>query len=145
MHTVHIVCLMSTYGPQSHMYLLYVPCGVWNIGYWIEFKITYYHTQLNNCHILSIQNKTLAMISLAARLTLSLASGLRIIWARCAMAPASTTVCASSGECLQMSLKADAAMRFSDSSGSYRSHDITGCMNGDLNMPRYTTYNWGGN
>ena len=29
-HTVHIVCLMSTYGPQSHMYLLYVPCWVWN-------------------------------------------------------------------------------------------------------------------
>ena len=26
MHTAHIVCLMSTYGPRSHMYLLYVPC-----------------------------------------------------------------------------------------------------------------------
>ena len=35
------------------------------------------------------------------------------------MAPASTTVCASSGECLQISLRADAAIRFSEISGSY--------------------------
>ena len=27
MHTVHIICLMSSYGPQSHIYLLYVPIG----------------------------------------------------------------------------------------------------------------------
>ena len=53
------------------------------------------------------------------QLTLSLASGLRIIWARWAMAPASTTVWASSGECLQMSLRAEAAIRFSESSGSW--------------------------
>ena len=52
------------------------------------------------------------------RPTFSLASGLRIICARCAIAPASTTVCASSGECLQMSLRAEAAIRFSEISGS---------------------------
>ena len=40
------------------------------------------------------------------------------------MAPASTTVWASSGECLLMSDRAEAAMRFNDSSGSCRSHDI---------------------
>ena len=34
------------------------------------------------------------------------------------MAPASTTVCASSGVCLQMSDKAEAAIRFSAISGS---------------------------
>lgn len=52
-------------------------------------------------------------------LTFSLASGFRIIWARCAIAPASTTVCASSGECLLISLSAEAAMRFRDNSGSW--------------------------
>ncbi len=35
------------------------------------------------------------------------------------MAPASTTVCASSGECLHTSLSADAAMRFREISGSW--------------------------
>jgi len=53
-------------------------------------------------------------------ITFSFASGFRIIRARCAMAPASTTVCASSSECLQMSLKDDAATRFSANSGSWR-------------------------
>ncbi len=35
------------------------------------------------------------------------------------MAPASTTVCASSGECLQMSLRAEAEIRLRESSGSW--------------------------
>ena len=39
-------------------------------------------------------------------------------WAKCATAPASTTVCASSGECLQISLNADAAILFKSNSGS---------------------------
>ncbi len=52
-------------------------------------------------------------------LTLSLASGLRIICARWAIAPASTTVWANSGECLQMSLNADAAIRLRLNSGSW--------------------------
>lgn len=51
--------------------------------------------------------------------TFSLASWFKIIWARWAIAPASTTVCANSGECLQMSLRADAAIRLSDNSGSW--------------------------
>ena len=50
---------------------------------------------------------------------LSLASGLRIICAKWAMAPASTTVWASSGECLQMSESAEAATRLRESSGSW--------------------------
>lgn len=52
--------------------------------------------------------------------TLSFASGLRIISASCAMAPVSTTVWASSGVCLQISLRVEAAMRLRANSGSLR-------------------------
>ena len=58
--------------------------------------------------------------------TLSLASGLRIICARCAMAPLSTTVWASSGECLEMSLRVEAAMRLTAISGSRRQNTSRG-------------------
>jgi hypothetical protein len=53
---------------------------------------------------------------------LSLPSGLTMSGARYATAPASTTAWASSGECLAMSARADAPMRFSDSSGSCTSN-----------------------
>lgn len=58
--------------------------------------------------------------------TLSLASGLRIICARCAMAPLSTTVWASSGVCLEMSLRVEAAMRLRAISGSMRHNTSRG-------------------
>lgn len=58
--------------------------------------------------------------------TLSLASGLRIICARCAMAPLSTTVWASSGVCLEMSLRVEAAMRLTAISGSRRQNTSRG-------------------
>lgn len=55
----------------------------------------------------------------AVTLTLSLVSGFRVICARCAMAPVSTTVCASSGECLAMSLSVEAEILFREISGSW--------------------------
>ncbi len=58
--------------------------------------------------------------------TLSWASGLRIIWARCAIAPASTTVCANSGECLAISDNADAETRFNAISGSCKHKTSSG-------------------
>lgn len=51
--------------------------------------------------------------------TFNLASGFRIICARWAIAPVSTMVWASSGECLAMSLKAEAATLFRAISGSW--------------------------
>ena len=50
---------------------------------------------------------------------LSLASGWLINGAKYATAPASTTACASSGECLQMSPKEEAEMRLRVISGSW--------------------------
>ncbi|MEQ2297944.1 hypothetical protein AMECASPLE_000064 [Ameca splendens] len=62
----------------------------------------------------------------ASSLTLSLASRLRIICAKCAMVPVSTTVWASSGVCLQMSLSVEAAMRLRAISGSKRHNTSRG-------------------
>ena len=46
LHTVHIVCLMSSYGLHSHMYLLYVSCWVWNkvieLKMWMPCNINIY-------------------------------------------------------------------------------------------------------
>lgn len=53
------------------------------------------------------------------------------------MAPASTTVWASSGECLQISLRAEAAMRFRDNSGScyMKSIVVTGELHQYIELP----------
>lgn len=51
--------------------------------------------------------------------TFSLASGFRIIWAKWAITPASTTVCANSGECFAISLRAETAILFKAISGSW--------------------------
>lgn len=65
--------------------------------------------------------------------TLSLVSRLRISCAKCGIAPASTTAWASSGVCLQMSLRVEAAMRLRAISGSSRHNTRRGT------APAFTT------
>lgn len=74
----------------------------------------------------SKQTSQLESIDLRRELTFSWASGLSINCARWAMAPASTTVWASSGECLAMSDRADAATRFRAISGSCKQRTRSG-------------------